>query len=78
MSDVINFPGTETFNDIDPKEMVKNAMEEFDFDSVLLIGRQNANVGGAGITVCTSSGDTAEIIFHLELAKKAILDATEC
>jgi len=78
MSDVINFPGTQTFNDIDPKEMVKNAMEEFDFDSVLLIGRQRSSIDGTGITLCTSSGDTAEIIFHLELAKKAILDATEC
>lgn len=78
MSDVIKFPGTETLNDIDPDEMVKNAMEEFKFESVIMIGRQTANPGAAGITVCTSSGDTAELIFQLELAKKAILDASEC
>lgn len=76
MADVINFPGDVTYVDIDPQEMVKNAMEEYDFDSVMLVGW--AGTGESrDFTVCSSMGKTAEMIHSLELAKKAILDASE-
>ena len=76
MADVINFPGDITLNDLDPQEMVKNAMEEYQFDKVMIVGWTGTGES-RDFTVCSSMGQTAEMIHSLELAKKAILDASE-
>lgn len=76
MADVINFPGGTAYLDLDPQEMVKNAMSEYAFDKVMLIGWTGTG-DERDFTVCSSMGQTAEMIHSLELAKKAILDASE-
>ena len=82
MADILKFPGEETFLELDPKEMLTNAMEEYDFDKVILIGTvakkdDKGRSLGSDLTICTSTSDTAEIIFQIEIAKKALLDGTE-
>lgn len=76
MADVINFPGGVTYLDLDPKEMVDNAMKEYPFDKVMLIGWVGTG-DERDFTVCSSMSATAEMVHSLELAKKAILDASE-
>ncbi len=71
MGDVINFNNDTTYLELDPKEMVENAMNEYQFTSVVLMGWH----GDDQFTVCTSSGSGPEIVYQLELAKKALLDA---
>ena len=72
MSDgnVINFPGDVTYVDLDPKEMVKNAMEDIPFKSVILVGWTDSET----FTVCSSSGSVADIVYSLEFAKKTIIE----
>lgn len=71
MSNVIDFTG-KTVADLDPKEMLTNAMEDYDFTGVVLVGWH----GDHDFTVCSSMGASTEIVYALELAKKAILDAS--
>lgn len=71
MSNVVDFFGKTTI-DLDPKEMVENAMEEYDFNGVVLVGWH----GDEQFTVCSSMGASTEIVYALELAKKAVLDAS--
>lgn len=72
MSDdnVIPFNSDVTFNDIDPKDMVKNAMDEYHWQHVILVGW----TGEDNFTVCSSTGNTADIVYSLELAKKTIIE----
>ena len=72
MSDVINFPGV-TFNDIDADEMIKNIAEDMHFDSVVIVGWTEEEK----LTLCSSMGATADIVYALEMGKKAIMDASE-
>jgi hypothetical protein len=71
MGDVLDFFGKTTI-DLDPKEMIENAMEEYDFRGVVLVGWH----GDDQFTVCSSMGASSEIVYALELGKKAILDAS--
>lgn len=77
MADIINFPGDATYLDLDPREMVEHAMEAYDFDQVMLIGQLSRDNDKDGIIVCSSTSDSAEMVFFLEMAKKNILDASE-
>ena len=72
MSDdnIVNFPGDVTFVDLDPQEMVKNAMEAFHWQTAIIIGRTGDN----DFTVCSSTGDAADIVYSFELAKKQIME----
>ena len=72
MSDVINFPGF-TFNDIDADEMIKNISEDMHFDSVVIVGWTEQDK----LTLCSSMGGTADIVYALEMGKKAVMDASE-
>lgn len=72
MSKVINFPGTEDYHDIDPKELVDKVMANHQFDQIFIIGWSDAD----GMTVSSSASSVPEMIYAFELAKKAILDAT--
>jgi hypothetical protein len=76
MSNVINFNGDVTYADLDPKEMVENAMKEFNFREVVLIGWTGDKSATEKMTVCTSSGSTPRVIYSLELAKASIIDST--
>jgi hypothetical protein len=71
MSNVIDFTGKTTI-DLDPNEMLTNAMEEYQFKGVVLVGWH----GDDQFTVCSSMGASTEIVYALELGKKAILDAS--
>jgi len=71
MADIIDFFGKTTL-DLDPKEMVENAMNEYQFKGVVLVGWH----GDDNFTVCSSMGSSPEIVYALELGKQAILDAS--
>lgn len=71
MGEIVDFFGKTTI-DLDPQEMVKNAMEEYQFKAVILLGWH----GDEDFTVCSSMGASPEIVYALELAKKAVLDAS--
>lgn len=73
MGDIVNFNGEVTYNDIDPKEMVKNAMDSYDFENVILIGWSEDKE----FVVCSSNGSTAEIIYSLEAAKYNMMLASQ-
>lgn len=72
MSNIYNFPG-QTYLDIDANEMIKNVSEQLSFDSVVILGWTE----GENMTLCSSMGATADIVYALELCKKAVLDASE-
>lgn len=72
MSNIYNFPG-QTYTDIDANEMLKNVSEQLSFDSVVILGWTE----GEKMTLCSSMGSTAEIVYALELCKKAIMEASE-
>lgn len=72
MSDVINFPGV-TFADIDANEMIRNIGEDLHFEQVVIVGWTD----DTKLTLCSSMGKTAEIVYALEMGKKAIMDASE-
>lgn len=76
MSNVISFNGDKTYADLDPQEMVKNAMEEYNFREVVLIGWTGDKNSAESMTVCTSSGSTPRVIYSLELAKASIIEST--
>ena len=71
MGNVIDFFG-KTSIDLEPEEMIKNAMEEYKFKGVVLVCWH----GDDQFTVCSSMGASAEIVYALELGKKAIMDAS--
>lgn len=72
MSDdnIVNFPGDTTFVNLDPQDMAKNAMEAFHWQTLIMIGRTGDN----DFTVCSSTGDAADIVYSFELAKKHIME----
>jgi hypothetical protein len=72
MSNVYNFTG-QTFADINAKEMLEHITESLDFEQVVVVGWTNNNK----LTLCSSMGQTAEIVYALEMAKKAVMDASE-
>jgi len=72
MSNVYTFPGT-TFADIDAKEMLENIAEQIEFEQVVVVGWTD----DTKLTLCSSMGQTAEIVYALEMAKKAVMDASE-
>jgi hypothetical protein len=73
MGDIVDFNGEVTYKDLDPKEMVENAMEAYDFDNVILIGWSD----NKEFVVCSSSGSTADIIYSLEAAKYNMMLASQ-
>jgi hypothetical protein len=72
VSNVYNFPG-QTYTDIDPKEMLENVIENIQFEQVVVVGWTD----DTKLTLCSSMGQTAEIVYALEMAKKAVMDASE-
>ena len=72
MSNIYNFPG-QTFADIDAEEMLQNITESIHFEQVVVVGRTD----DTKLTLCSSMGQTAEIVYALEMAKKAVMDASE-
>jgi hypothetical protein len=72
MSNIINFPG-ETSLDIDANEMLKNACEEFDFESVVLVGF----TGEEEFTLCSSVGKSSDMVFMLEMGKHAVIQTSQ-
>jgi len=69
MGDVIKFNNSVTYLDIDPKEMMKEILDQIPIESAIVL-----TWSGETMTVFSSSGKTAEIVYTLELAKKQILD----
>jgi hypothetical protein len=69
MGDVINFNNSVTYLDIDPKEMMKEILDQIPIESAIVL-----TWSGETMTVFSSNGNTAEIVYTLELAKKQILD----
>jgi len=76
MGDIVNLNNDVTYVDLDPKEMIKNAMEEYDFSEVVLVGWLDQGAGKEKMILCTSSGSTPRIVYSLELAKASILEST--
>jgi len=72
MSNIVNFPG-ETTLDIDPNEMLKNAMEEFNFESVILVGF----TGDDEFTLCSSVGKSSDMVYMLEVGKHAVIQSSQ-
>lgn len=72
VGNVVNFPG-ETSLDIDANEMLKSVVEEFSFDSVVLVGF----TGEEEFTMCSSVGKSADMVYLLEMGKHAILEMSQ-
>jgi len=72
MGKVIDFKSALTYLEIDPKSMVKEALDNLEFDTTIMICWN-----GDEMTVLSSTGRTPDIVYSLEMAKKQVLDAAE-
>jgi len=72
MGKVIDFKSALTYLEIDPKSMVKEVLDNHEFDTTIMICWN-----GDEMTVLSSTGRTPDIVYSLEMAKKQVLDAAE-
>lgn len=59
--------------DIDANEMIKNVSEEFNFESVIVVGF----TGDEEFTLCSSAGKSSDMVFLLEMGKHAVIQSSQ-
>lgn len=72
MGKVIDFKSALTYLDIDAKDMVKEILDQHEFDTAIMICWRQEEM-----TIFSSTGRTPDIVYSLEMAKKQVLDAAE-
>ena len=73
MSNIINFPG-DTSLDLDANEMIRSVAEEFNFESIVIVGF----TGNDEFTLCSSVGKSSDMVFMLEMGKHAVIQSSQC